>query len=196
MNHERRERARGCHPPTPVESTVDGVPCLTCKLMTQWSQSHPRAHSRTPGPRKPWRSLTFAALGYRDWGLVVTQRQVTDARREEQLRSLLAWLSPSLLLQGQMSRTLAGGVGTSSLPLLDWVTGILNETWRAFSLPLTSYLCDPSAMPSLLGSRVTKHPQTLREGVDSSFRSCPSWLKCRKQNKHFCAPVGFINWSK
>lgn len=129
-------------------------------------------------------------------GLLVTQRQIPEAWREGQLRSLLAGLPPSPLLRGQTSRSLAGGAGASTLPLRDGVTGvtgIVHEAWRAFSLHLTSCLCHPSATPSLLGARAIKHRWTLQRGRTSPH---PSWFKGRKQNSHFCAAVGLLNWSK
>lgn len=94
-------------------------------------------------------------------GLLVTQRQIPEAWREGQLRSLLAGLPPSPLLRGQTSRSLVGGVGASTLPLRDGVTrvtGIVHEAWRAFSLHLTSCLCHPSATPSLLGDEPHADP--------------------------------------
>lgn len=134
---------------------------MTCTLVTPWTQNHPRALSRTPGPRRPGGSLTLTASGDRDRGLLVMQRQIPEAWREGQLRSLLAGLPPSPLLRGQTSRPLAGGVGASTLPLRDGVTGvtgIVHEACRAFFLHLTSCLCHPSATPSLLGDEPHADP--------------------------------------
>lgn len=86
-----------------------------------------------------------------------------------------------------------GGVATSSAGRGHRGHRHRAQAWRAFSLHLTSCLCHPSATPSLLGARATKHRWTLQRGRTSPH---PSWFKGRKQNSHFCAAVGLLNWSK